>query len=155
MPAVPTGSSLSTSYLWELQNMLNKLWVSPLLVLAGKLGGGKETALYLLLHMWVLPDTAQCEPEAPPATHVQKDQSHSHQSFDIISLPLKITISIKSKNAVPTLGFLTDMKTVRRVSAAVPGVLPQCPSAEIPFVSSFRMDVWKIPISQFHSICIM
>lgn len=85
MPAVPTGSSLSTSYLWEFQKMLNKLWASPFVVLAEKLGGGKETALYQLLHMWVMAGTALRKPEALPATHLQKDQLQSHQSFDIIS----------------------------------------------------------------------
>lgn len=86
MPAVPTGSSLSTSYLWELQNMLNKLWASPLVVLAEKLGGGKESALYQPLHMWITAGTALCKPKAVPATHLQKNQLHSHQSFYIISL---------------------------------------------------------------------
>lgn len=85
-PAVPTGSSLSTSYLWELQNMLNKLRASPFVALAEKLGAGKETASYQLLHMQVIAGAALCEPETLPATHLQKDHLHSHQSFDIISL---------------------------------------------------------------------
>lgn len=86
MPAVPTGSSLSTSYLWELQNMLNKLWASPLVVLADKLGGGKESASYQLLHMWIIAGAALCKPKAVPATHLQEDQLHSRQSSNITSL---------------------------------------------------------------------
>lgn len=102
-----------------------------------------------------MPGAAQCNPRAPPATHLQKDQLNSYQSCDTVYLQFWIIFSIKGKNIVPaTLGFWTDMKTGRRTGAAVPGVLPQCPSAEIPLVSSFRMDIWKMPIFQSHLIWI-
>lgn len=102
-------------------------------------------------HAWVSPVQARCIPcHSLPGGPITQLSELWHCCVTSSNYCL-----CKGQNIVPTYSWIFDWyEGCEKGGCSYSCVLPQCPLAEVLFVSSCRMDIWKIPISQFHLIWI-